>query len=414
MSRKILIHCHVFSPDGVSSAYLYNDIALKFKEAGFEVSVLTTTPHYNVIESEKQKQPLKKKALGLYYESNFNGIKVKHVYQKKYKSIALRLLGFVYWHLVSFFIGLFEKKVDIILSPSPPLTIGVINIFLGKIKGARVIYNVQEIYPDLLIEKGGLKSKIVISVLKGMERFVYNHSDAVTTIDEMFYNKIVGRFKVPTKIHVIPNFVDTSIYRPIKEVRDLDPDLFPESTSLKLMYAGNIGLAQDWEPLIKLAEELKTEDIEFFVIGEGAMRDFLKKEKEQRKLNKIHLISYQPRELIPHLLAYSDIQFIFMAPETERDGFPSKVYTIMACARPLLVCSGENTPIVNFLKDKDCAYLFTEKNCAVKVRKMVDLLKRMSIDDIRTKGNNGFGHIGNYYTKDIVTKKYIDLVNSLF
>lgn len=413
MNRKILIHCHVFSPDGVSSAYLYSDIALKFKEAGFEVSVLTTTPHYNVIEPERKKQPLKKKMLGLYYESNFNGIKVKHVYQKKYKSTALRLLGFVYWHLVSFFIGLFEKKVDVILSPSPPLTIGVINILLGKIKGAKVIYNVQEIYPDLLIEKGGLKSKIVISLLKGMERFVYNHSDAVTTIDEIFYNTIAGRLKVPAKLHIIPNFVDTSIYRPIEEELDLDPDSFPVGTSLKLMYAGNIGLAQDWDPLIKLAEELKAEDIEFFVIGEGVMKDFLKKEIEQRKLNKIHLIPYQARELMPHLLAYSDIQFIFMAPETERDGFPSKVYTIMACARPLLVCSGENTPIVNFLKDKDCAYLFTEKDTLGKVRKMVDLLKEVPIDDIRKKGNNGFGHIENSYTKDIVTKKYIDLINSV-
>lgn len=56
MSKKILIHSIVFSPDGVSTAYLYNDIALKFKEEGFDVSVITTTPHYNVVKSELQKQ----------------------------------------------------------------------------------------------------------------------------------------------------------------------------------------------------------------------------------------------------------------------------------------------------------------------------------------------------------------------
>ena len=55
MSRKILIHSIVFSPDGVSTAYLYNDIALKFKESGYEVVVLTTTPHYNVLENELKK-----------------------------------------------------------------------------------------------------------------------------------------------------------------------------------------------------------------------------------------------------------------------------------------------------------------------------------------------------------------------
>ena len=60
MSKKILIHSLVFSPDGVSTAYLYNDIALKFKDSGYEVAVLTTTPHYNVVDSELKKQPLKK------------------------------------------------------------------------------------------------------------------------------------------------------------------------------------------------------------------------------------------------------------------------------------------------------------------------------------------------------------------
>lgn len=331
----------MFSPDGVSTAYLYNDIALKFKEAGYEVVVLTTTPHYNAVESELKKQPLKKRALGLYYESNFQGIKVKHVYQKKYRSTIRRLFGFVYWHMVSFVIALCEKKVDVILSPSPPLTIGLLNVFIAKMKRAKVIYNVQEIYPDLLIEVGGLKSKVIISFLKRMEQFVYNHSDAVTTIDQVFYETILPRFKDKSRLHIIPNFVDTDIYKPLEKVNlELKKDLFPDIESVKMMYAGNIGHAQDWEPLIALADELKNDAVEFFVIGEGAEKERLLQEKENKKLDKLHIIPYQPRELMPSLLAYSDIQFIFMSPDTEGHGFPSKVYTIMACAKSLIVISG--------------------------------------------------------------------------
>ena len=122
----------------------------------------------------------------MYSTSNFNGIEVFHVPQKKYKSTILRLIGFVKWHILSFIIGIFQHKVDLIISPSPPLTIGVINIILAKLKRAKVIYNVQEIYPDLLIEEGGLKSKPVIKLLKKTESFVYNYSDAVTTIDEVW------------------------------------------------------------------------------------------------------------------------------------------------------------------------------------------------------------------------------------
>ena len=400
MNKKILIHSIVFSPDGVSTAYLYNDIALKFKEIGYEVVVLTTTPHYNAVVSELKKQPLRERALGLYYESNFRGIKVKHVYQKKYKSTIRRLLGVVYWHIVSLVIALPEKKVDLILSPSPPLTIGLLNVIIAKLKGTKVIYNVQEIYPDLLIEEGGLKSNVVISFLKWMERIVYNHSSAVTTIDRIFYETIVSRFKDKTKLHVIPNFVDTDIYKPIeKESLELDKDLFPDTKSIKIMYAGNIGHAQDWEPLIALADELKEDAVEFFVIGEGAMKDKLLQEKADRGLKKLHIIPYQPRELMPSLIAYSDLQFIFMAPQTEGHGFPSKVYTIMACAKPLVVCSGENTPIINFLNDKDCAFLVTKKNVQSKVNSIANFIRSTPLSELVRMGKNGYLNIANNYSK---------------
>ncbi len=400
MSKKILIHSIVFSPDGVSTAYLYNDIALKFKKVGYEVAVLTTTPHYNAVESELKKQPLRKRAFGLYYESDFQGIKVKHVYQKKYKSTIRRMLGFVYWHLVSFILALAEKRVDLILSPSPPLTIGFLNVLLGKIKKAKVIYNVQEIYPDLLIEEGGLKSKSAISFLRWMEKFVYNHSDAVTTIDQIFYETLISRFRDRSKLYIIPNFVDTEIYKPLpKENLELNKDLFPDTESVKVMYAGNIGHAQDWRPLIALADELENDAVE--------------QEKESRRLDKLHIISYQSRELMPSLLAYSDVQFIFMAPQTEEHGFPSKVYTIMACAKPLLVCSGEDTPITNFLKNKKCAFLITEKNIEKKVQTMAEILRSCTKESLLLKGQNGFGYIASDYSKSAVTNQYVDLINNL-
>lgn len=411
---KILIHSIVFSPDGVSTAYLYNDIALKFKEKGYEVVVLTTTPHYNRIDAELKKQPLSPRLGSLFYESNFNGIRVRHVPQKKYKSTLLRMLGFVYWHIMSFILGLFEKNIDIILSPSPPLTIGLINILIGKLKGAKVIYNIQEIYPDLLIEGGGLKSKNIISILKWLEKFVYNKSDKATTIDKIFYDTIVTRFEDKSKLHIIPNFVDTDIYKPLDVNKLLlDRKLFPESDSLKLMYAGNIGHAQDWEPLIKTAQHLKDENIEFFVIGEGAMKAHLENEVKRLMLNKVHLIPYKPRELMPSLIAYADLQFIFMSPQTEGHGFPSKVYTIMACAKPMLVCSGANTPIINFLIDKNCAYLVEETSLESKTDKVVEILRSISKNDLLEMGKRGHAEINKNYTKEAVTEMYVKLVDGI-
>ena len=102
--KRVLIHTLIFSPDGVSTAYLYNDIALKLQERGYEVVVLTTTPHFNIVPEQVEKQPMHWKVWGFCKASKFNGMTVLHVPQKKFKSTVLRLLGFVYWHIVSFFI----------------------------------------------------------------------------------------------------------------------------------------------------------------------------------------------------------------------------------------------------------------------------------------------------------------------
>ena len=406
--KRVLIHSLIFSPDGVSTAYLYNDIALRLQQRGYEVVVLTTTPHFNIVPEQVEKQPMHWKVWGLCKVSKYHGITVLHVPQKKFKSTALRLMGFIYWHIVSFFIGLTIKHVDLILSPSPPLTVGWMNLGLSKLKGCKVIYNVQEIYPDILKMKEGLPLKF----LRWMERKVYNGSDAVTTIDQVFYNTIVPRFEDKSKLHIIPNFVDTALYRALSSLQVnslLDSKLFPNTDSIKLLYAGNIGHAQSWEPLIELADKTRDLNVDYIVIGEGAKRGYVEEEIQKRDLKKLHLLPYQPRELMPAILSYSDLNFIFMSPKIDRDGFPSKVYTIMACEKPLLVASGKDTPIINFLEDKGCAKLITNNS----VEEMAAWLRNITREELQAMGKNGLKTIEEHYSKEIVTSMYADLVDGL-
>lgn len=407
--KRVLIHSLIFSPDGVSTAYLYNDIALKLKERGYDVVVLTATPHFNLVPEQLAEQPLRWKVWGLCKVSNFNGIKVYHVPQKKFKSTLLRLLGFVYWHIVALILGLCIKKVDLILSPSPPLTIGAINLMLAKVKGCKVVYNVQEIYPDILKLKPGMAQ----NVLRWLEHNVYNGSDAVTTIDQVFYDTIINRFEDKSKLRIIPNFVDTDLYHEYLWEGALDSAVFPKNNKIRILYAGNIGFAQDWDPLLALAEKTQDIEVEYIIIGEGVKKQYLEEESQKRGLKSVRVLPYQPRNLMPYILSYSDINFIFMSPKMEGDGFPSKVYTIMACERPLLVLSGKNTPIVNFLEDKGCAKIVTEKDSVKKVQEMSEWLHHVTKDKLREMGKRGLKTIQESYTKEIVTSKYADLVKEL-
>lgn len=410
--KKILIHSIVFSPDGVSTAYLYNDIALGFKNAGYEVVVLTTTPHYNLMSNALNKQPLIRKLLGIYYESNFNGIRVIHVPLKKYKSTIIRILSFIYWHFLSLIIGLSIKKVNFILSPSPPLSIGFISILIAKKNSAKFIYNVQEIYPDLLIKNGALKSNMLIQSLKWLEKYIYQNASAVVTIDQNFYDQIVERFNDDTKLKIISNFVDTELYKPMSKEVKL-PDIFKKDPNkIRLLYAGNIGFYQDWGPILFAARKLVDSNIEFWIIGEGVKKEYLIKEVEKHNLKNITIFPYQDRELMPKINAVADIHFISISKEMEHEGFPSKVYTIMACSKPMIIITSENTPLFNFLKGLNCAILVTSN---ARDEAFLSSIIELSINrkKIKELGINGYDIIEKFYNKNCIISNYIQLFETL-
>jgi glycosyltransferase involved in cell wall biosynthesis len=303
------------------------------------------------------------------------------------------------------------KKINFVLSPSPPLSIGFISLLIAKLKGAKAVYNVQEIYPDLLINQGSLKSQILINLLKKFERFIYNYSAAVTTIDQVFYSTILPRFVNGDNLKIIPNFVDTDLYKPLRQNLKL-PAIFGDvNDKIKILYAGNIGFYQDWDPLFFAAKEFLDENIEFWIIGEGVQKEYLISEVQNQNLINIRIFPYQSRELIPIINNCADIHFIAINQQMEQEGFPSKVYTIMACAKPLVVVTGQVTPLFNFLQDKNCAELVTENrniNFTNAIRKLAN--NKELRDEL---GNNGYQVISSNYSKKVVVSKYSNLLNSL-
>lgn len=409
--KRVLIHSIVFSPDSVSTAYLYNDIALGLQGKGYEVIVLTTTPHYNLVKSSLDKQPLIKKFKGLYYESDFNGIRVIHLPLKKYKNTLIRISSFLYWHLFSLLFGLSIKNIDYILSPSPPLSIGFISILIAKKNNAKFVYNVQEVYPDLLIKNGVLKSRIIIRALKWLEKYVYNNSSSVITIDNKFYEQIVDRFINKEKLSIVPNFVDTELYHPLYDEKILQEPFKRDNSKVILLYAGNIGFYQDWEPVLYAAKKLKDTNIEFWIIGEGVKKDYLVNQVKVNSINNIKLMPYQDREMMPLINSFADIHFISINKDMEQEGFPSKVYTIMACAKPLIVITGKNTPLYNFLENLDCAILVTENRNEDFVQSILELANDKEKEN--ELGRNGYQVIQKNYTKEKVIEKYLKIFETL-
>src|SRR5260370_20020944 len=156
---KVLLHSLVFSPDGVSTAHIMTELAIELKNLGHSVTVLTTTPHYNVDDRAFASQPMTRRAAGLWYTSKVEEIPVWHVkIPKKSKHVWARALDFIRFHLLSVVIGLHSLgKQDVVVSTSPPLSIGAVAWMLGARWKAPSVYKVAEVYPDLAIQQGAVR-----------------------------------------------------------------------------------------------------------------------------------------------------------------------------------------------------------------------------------------------------------------
>ena len=145
----------------MSTAHIMGDLAFDLRKCGHSVSVLTTTPHYNRDREAESGQPIRTIVWPILRKSSYFGIPVYHTLMpNKGSNIINRLIAWIGFHLLSTIVGLaILSKPDVIIAPSPPLTIGVSGWILGVLRGPSFIYNVQEIYPDIAIRLGALRGR---------------------------------------------------------------------------------------------------------------------------------------------------------------------------------------------------------------------------------------------------------------
>lgn len=410
---KILLHTLVFSPDGVSTAYLMTDLARQLERLGHQVSVLTTTPHYNVLQASLERQPMTPVWKGLLYKSECDGVDVWHVaIAKKGEKVAGRSLDYLRFHLVSLLAAFFGKvgEYDIVIAPSPPLSIGAIAWLLARRKRTPCVYNVQEIYPDFAINQGLLRNKTVIKLMKRLESFVYAKSDAIVPISEWFRRIIAQRSVPPEKLIVIPNFVDTELYRPLP--RD---NAFAREHGLLndfvVLYGGNIGLSQDWESLLFAAEQLADLPILFVIAGDGVQREWLQTEIHKRQLTNVRLLGYQPRELMPEINASCDVATIPMHAMSTTDTFPSKIYTIMACAKPCIVTADDDSELAWIIRQSGSGAWVPPDDAQA----YTDAIRHafLTRQSLAAEGARGRAFVEQEYSKEAVAQRYDRLINHL-
>ena len=410
---KILILTLVFPPDSVSTAQIMGELAKDLRESGHEVTVLTTSPHYNRDIEAEHRQPLHRYWGQILKKSSYSGIDIYHVYMpRKGKSIFLRLLSWVGFHLIGTIVGMtLIPRPQIIIAPSPPLTIGLGAWILGKFYHAPYIYNVQEIYPDIAVSLGALRSRGLIGLLLHLERFVYKHAGSITVIAPRMRDRLLGKGVPAGKVNVIPNFVDTDDLSPLPKDNDFSRRHGIYNKFI-ISYAGNVGPAQGLDTFIDVADLLKNErDIHFMMIGNGLLWDRLTQRINHLGLTNFTCLSYQPYSLMPMIYAASDLCLVPQAPETGCDAIPSKVYRIMACERPVLALTDSNSDLARLISGVGCGMVVNGGSSRMMADVIIEAYKNQ--DSCRRMGKLGRKHVEEHYARNVVTNHYNGLIGVL-
>jgi putative colanic acid biosynthesis glycosyltransferase WcaI len=231
-------------------------------------------------------------------------------------------------------VGARGPGVDAVLAMSPPLTLGVTGRLLARRHRAPLVFNIQDVYPDIAIELGYFTNSRVIAATRLLERWCYDHADAVTVLSDDLAENVMRKTGHPERVRVIPNFVDTESLAPGDRENSYRRE-FGLSGKTVVMYAGNVGLSQSLETVLEAAAALAVEeDVVFVINGQGARRDEI--ERAARGLPNVVFVDMQPAGRLPEVLAAADIHLVPLKQGLSSSSVPSKTYSILAAGRPLV------------------------------------------------------------------------------
>lgn len=334
-----------FAPDVAPTGAVATRIVSELAARGHEIEVLTSLPWYR----NHRVEPDFAGHLVRYEDAPWGRItRINPLPTSDKGNIVGRALSFASFSTIAAILGARGPRVDAVWAVSPPLTLGLTGLTIARARKAPLVFNVQDVFPDIAIELGALKNKSLIAAAHRLERFCYRHADAVTVLSDDLRTNVASKLGSEDKVHIIPNFVDTETIRPLDKENAYRREFGLEGKTV-VMYAGNIGLSQSLEMVIEAAGALSYEsDVVFVINGQGARRNDL--ESRARGLTNVLFVDMQPAHRLPEVLAAADVHLVPLRRGLARSSVPSKTYSILAAGRPLIASVDHGSEVARIVE----------------------------------------------------------------
>lgn len=403
---KVLIVSQYFWPE----SFRINDVATGLVDSGYEVTVLTGKPNYP--------QGKFYKGYGFFSKSkekyhNVTIIRVPMLPRGK-SGIFKLVFNYMSYALSASLLAPFlcDKDYDCILVyQMSPVIQGIPAIVLKKLYKIPVLFWVQDLWPESLMAVGAVNNKKVLNILSNLVGWLYRSSDKVLIQSEAFYEHALQHGVNKNDICYLPNSAE-ELYKPVvpsteSEIAKLIPEGFV------VMFAGNVGVAQDMESLLKAAEiTAVNHEIQWVIVGDG--RDLVRMQSEikLRQLTKtVHCLGRHPIEKMPEFFSHADIMLVSLTNDPIfASTIPAKIQSYMACGKPVIASlDGIGAEVIEKSQAGFVAGAEKPDKLAAVVLKAASLPKA----ELDKMGENALKFYMDNFERNMLLKKLVDIMQSL-
>jgi glycosyltransferase involved in cell wall biosynthesis len=340
---RLLVLNQYYAPGFEATAYLLSQLCMELAK-DFDVTVITG----------KLAVPRAKPG-----RTVIDGVEVVRVRSTAFdrSNLPLRAINYVTYLVASLWTGLFSRKPDVVLCMTDPPVIADVALLVSRRFRAPLVVVSQDVFPEIAVELKRLENRAVVATLRALIGFYLRRAERVVAIGETMRRRLEEKGAPPSRIIVIPNWVDTAAITPAPKDNEWSRE-HNLADAFVVMHSGNIGHAQNLDALVRSMTFLRDlDDVMLVVIGGGARHAALVELVERLETDRVRFFGYQPRELLSLSLSAADVHVVGLARGLSGYVVPSRLYGILAAGRPVIVAADPESETARAVQREQCGVL---------------------------------------------------------